>query len=243
MAKENMGTRVRSPIASELDFVVTEAYNLMRTNLMLSFPDTVGGKAIGITSPLPQDGKSYTSINLSYALAKDGHKTLLVSTDMRKPSIETIVGQNADIGLSDILAGNASVADCITVSQLHNSLYILSAGSIPPTPSELLGSKNMLDLLTLLKSKFDYIIFDLPPVLSVADPIILGSRIDGMIVVVRHMKSKKQNIAKVVSQLKYAGIRIVGLVYNAYRSGGNGYYKNKNYYGGYGYYYKRKSNE
>ncbi len=219
-------------IASSLDFLATEAYNVLRTNLTFSMPDKKGGRIIGVTSPNPQEGKSFTSINMCYSLAKDGHKTILISADLRLPSVETTLKIPAGIGLSNILAGNAksSLSEIIHPNTLHENLSFLTAGEIPPNPSELLGSARMGQLLDKLAEEYEYIVLDLPPVNSVIDPVAVSKYLDGVILVVKHHYTRKQNVRLALEQFGYANVHVLGFVYNEYHSGGRSYKKSGGYY-------------
>ena len=231
-------TQAKDPKApkfgEDLDFASKEAYNLFRTNLAFSFPN-YGDRCriIGITGPCPQEGKSHTSINLCYSLAKDGMKTLLIDGDMRKPSIAQKLDMKLAPGLSNRLIQN-DLEGVIHEGVLHPNLSIMTAGSIPPTPSELIGSEAMQNLLKELSKDYQYIVVDLPPVLMVADPLIVSKFLDGVVIVLRHSQTRHSDIKETVRQLKFVQAKIFGFVYNEYSSDrGNYYYRRNNY----GYYY------
>ena len=233
MAKKNTQQNERSKsmrrIGPNLDFASNEAYNLLRTNLSFSLPDKVGGKVIGITSSSPQDGKSTTSINLSYALAEAGHKVILIDSDMRRPSISRVLNEPMSPGLSIILAGDND-KNAIRAGVLHKNLSVLFAGDIPPNPSELVSSEKMKCTLEALQAEYDYVIIDLPPTNLVSDPLAVSKFVDGIIVVVRHEKTKKQEILETIRQLKFVGVRILGFVYNGCKRGKGHYYSSDPYY-------------
>ncbi len=223
----------------DLHFASAEAYNLLRTNLSFSMPGKQGGKIIGITSSCPQEGKSFTSINIAYAFAKNGHKTLLLEADMRRPSISGALGEKRTPGLSNVLSGQSG-DDCIRKGLLHENLSVAFAGDVPPNPSELIGSNEMKLFLERMSAQYEYVIVDLPPVISVADALIISKYIDGMVMILRHGQTRRKNVIEAVRQLRFANVRILGFVYNGYRRG-NGYYsKNKRYYKKYGYGYTSK---
>ncbi len=217
-------------IGAELDFASQEAYNLLRANLAFSIPTKTTGKIIGITSSHPAEGKSFTAINIAYTLAKDGNKVLIIDSDMRRPSIYKTLDLTLTPGLSNLLTKNPG--GVIREKVLHENLYVLTAGDLPPNPSELIGSSRMKDVLELVSKHYDYVILDLPPVLVVPDALVMSRYLDGIIVVVRHQEVKKREVLDVVRQLKFAKAHILGFVYNGYGHG-TGYYKNK------GKYYKR----
>ncbi len=234
-----------SAFGSFLDFASKEAYNLLRTNILFSITDKEGkGKIIGITSSIPHEGKSYTAINLSYAIAKEGHKTLLISADMRKPSIENTIGIKNQYGLSGLLVGKKENA--VVPSGLDDNLLFLPAGVIPPNPSELLGKENMGTLLDAFADEYEYIIVDLPPINVVADALVVSKYLDGVVLIVRHGMTRRKELVEAVRKLNYVKAHILGVVYNGYNhSRGKNYkgsyykkygYKNNSYY-----YYKDSS--
>ena len=230
-----------------LDFASKEAYNLLRTNILFSIADKQGkGKVIGITSSIPHEGKSYTAINLAYSIAKEGHKTLLISADMRKPSIENTIGIKSKFGLSSILVGEEG--DAIIDSGLHDNLKFLPAGIIPPNPSELLGTERMKELLDKCAEDFPYVIVDLPPVNVVADALVVSKFLDGIVVIVRHGMTRRKELVEAIKKLKYVQVHILGVVYNGYNHGRGKSYKGS-YYKKYGYkkhyssYYYKDSSE
>ena len=222
----------------DLDFASKEAYNLFRTNLAFSFPN-YGDRCriVGITSPCPQEGKSHTAINLAYSLAKDGLKTLLIDGDMRKPSIAQKLDMKLSPGLSNRLIQD-NLEGTIRENVLHPNLSIMTAGDIPPTPSELIGSGAMEKLLKDFSKDYQYIIVDLPPVLMVADPLIISKYLDGVVIILRHRQTRHSDIKETVRQLKFVQAKIFGFVYNEYSSDRGGYYYRR-YYKDYGYYYGR----
>ncbi len=135
-ARKAVGER-RSPFASGMDFETSEAYNVLRTNIILSLPHKRRGNIVGTTSSAPHEGKSYTSVNLSYALAKNGSRTLLVSADMRKPTVEGYYEVPLSPGLSNLLVGSVPQDSLMEVirplPEYSENLFLLPAGDIPPT--------------------------------------------------------------------------------------------------------------
>lgn len=219
-------------IGRELDFATLEAYNYLRTNLSFKFPDKEGCKIIGITSSLPVEGKSFTSVNLAYVLAESGLNVLLIDADMRKPSLGNIFKAPKRKGLSNFLAeGEMKI---VNKNMLTDNLSVIFSGDTPPNPSELIGSKTMKKIIDNLSEKFDYIILDLPPVNSVSDPIIVSKYLDGIIMVVKHRYTKRREIASAVRQLKNVEANIIGFVYNGF-SENSRYFKKSTYYKNYYY--------
>lgn len=218
-------------IGSELDFSAAEAYNLLRTNLSFAFPGKTNGKLIGITSASPAEGKSYTAVNLSYALAKDGKRVLLIDADMRKPSIAEKLHLKFAPGLSNLLVDQQGTF--IHEKVLHDNMSVLTSGDVPPNPSELLGSEEMRRNLEKFADQYDYVIVDMPPVMEVPDPLIIAKNLDGMVVVVMHEHAYRSDIKETVRKLQFVNARILGFVYNGYSAfSKRGYYKkySKHYY-------------
>lgn len=211
---------------ADLNFAAKEAYNLLRTNLMYTLPVSDLGRAIGITSSIPSEGKSFTAINLAFSIAEAGQKVILVDTDMRRPSIAKNLGRASSPGLSNLLVKKDS--NVIHKKVLHENLDMIFSGDIPPNPAELAGSEQMTSIVELLRQHYDYIILDLPPVQAVSDPLIISKIIDGVIMVVRHQTSRKREIMDSVRQLKLVNAHILGFIYNGYGSSG-GYYYRKDY--------------
>ncbi len=210
---ESKNKKDKAKLGEELSFAAKEAYNLLRTNISFAFPDTDGGKVLGISSASPHEGKSTTAINLAYSLAEDKNRVLLIDADMRRPSIcMKIDALDMAPGLSNALVANDQVK--INKGILHSNLDILTSGDIPPNPSELIGSQKMKGFLDDCRQKYDYVIVDLPPVLSVADTLAISKYIDGVVVVVRHENSKRKDISEAVRQLEFANAKIIGFVYN-----------------------------
>ena len=161
---------------------MAEAYRALRTALLLS---SVGAppKVVVVTSALPSEGKTTTSINTAIVLAQKGNRVLLVDADLRRPSIHKTLGMGPRTGLSSVLTGSANVQQTIVRSALLPSLFILPAGPPPPNPAELLSSGNMKKVLDELREQYDHIVVDTPPTLSVTDPVILSTRADAVVLV------------------------------------------------------------
>jgi len=220
-----------------LDFASIEAYNLLRTNLYFSLADVVGGKVVGVTSPCPQEGKSTTSLNLAYALATAGHKTVLIDADMRRPSIASVLEMPLSPGLSNLLVDENT--DAIRSAVVHENLSVLLSGDIPPNPSELVVSDKMKALIEKLRGAYDYVIVDLPPVNLVSDPIMMSRHLDGMIVIVRHGHTRRRDVNDAVRSLKLVNAKVLGFVYNGAKTAKKRYRK-ASYYR-YSYYTSDKS--
>ncbi len=227
-------------IGKDLSFVSVEAYNLLRTNLSFMIPGKNDCRIIGVTSTSPREGKSYTAINLACSIAWSGKKVLLIDADMRKPTIHKVLNINVKPGLSTAIADVDET--CVQRYYPEENMDVLSAGEIPPNPSELIGSENMNKLLTKLAANYDTIILDLPPIGVVSDGLSVSPYLDGMMVVVRHNMTRRSDITDTMRQLKLSNVNILGFVYNAFSDRGDSYYKYKYKRGSYSrrkYYYEK----
>jgi len=228
-------TDSQETLHKNLAFTATEQYKLLRTNLSFTLPGEEGCKIIGVTSSMRGEGKSTTSVNLSYVLAENGKKVLLIDGDMRIPSIAKKMKIDSSPGLSDLLRGEARI-DLMTLRSPHlSSWYILPAGALPPNPSELLGSKRMETVLNGLAEHFDYIVVDLPPVNIVSDALAISKYIHGLIVVIREDYAEKKELETCIRQLKLSNVNVLGFVMNGTKSG-KGYYSKYRYKRYYQYY-------
>ena len=217
---------------NKLNFVATEAYKLLRTNLMFTLPDEQNCKVVGVTSSLRGEGKSTTAINLSYTLAETGKKVLLVDADLRLPSVAKKMEIRSNPGLSNLIAGETTKQEAVKVWPDNKSWAILTAGDVPPNPTEMLGSAQMKRILEELRAEFDYIIVDLPPVNIVSDAMVISPLLDGMIVIVREGYSERRELSNCIKQLELSGAKILGFVMNQSNSDNTiyGRYKRSRYY-------------
>ncbi|MBU3935910.1 MAG: polysaccharide biosynthesis tyrosine autokinase [Proteobacteria bacterium] len=203
-----------------------ECYKSIRSSLMLSSPEHPP-KTLLITSVEPQEGKTSTSLNIARTLAQTGSKVLLLDCDMRKPRLHTILRISNRVGLSSFLSGNT---DKEIVAKLEeNNLTVIPSGPIPPNPSELLGSERMANLLQGLAKKFDYIILDTPPIMSVTDSQVLSHLVAGVVMVTRAGKTNYEMLGKGLKMLQSIHAPLLGIVINGMSEKISGDY----YYGGY----------
>lgn len=231
-------------LCNSLSFAGAEAYKRLRTNLLLSFPEKQQCRVLGITSAIRGEGKSITAINLSYTFAQTGKKVLLVEADMRLPNHAKRLGLKEAPGLSNLLVGMAKGSEVLQHSQDMENLYVITAGDIPPNPSELLGAERMKECIQAFTESFDFVIIDLPPVDVVTDALTISRQVDGFVFVVRQDYSERELIARALDQLSIVEARILGFVMNqAAGKGGNYTYRryDKSYhYGHYGSYAKNE---
>lgn len=220
----------RAAIGDQLSFSAAEAYKLLRTNLMFSLPSEQKCRIVGITSSVRGEGKSTTSINLAYTLAETGKKVLLMEMDMRLPTVAGRLHIAKKPGLSNLLVGMNSGGEVIQRSGLKPNLYVMTAGDIPPNPSELLASRQMRAAVAALAKSFDFILFDLPPVNAVSDALIVSKLVDGMLMVVRRDYNDQYSLNEALRQLEFAEAKVLGFVMTQGEDPENKYAKR-----GYGY--------
>ncbi|WP_341805420.1 CpsD/CapB family tyrosine-protein kinase [Priestia megaterium] len=191
---------------------ITEQYRLVRTNIEFSSVDKEI-KSIVVTSPAPADGKSTTASNLAIVLAQQGKKVLLIDADLRKPSIHYIFRTENTKGLTSVLTNRFGIETAITKTGISN-LSILTSGPIPPNPAELLNSESMRSIMQDLKNKFDYLIFDTPPTLSVTDSQVLSNKCDGIVIVISSGKTTIEEAKNTKKLLSNTGAHLLGVVLN-----------------------------
>lgn len=195
--------QIKSPIA--------EAYRTLRTNIMYSKIDGEL-KTLLFASAGPDEGKTTSANNTAVALAQLGKEVLIVDCDLRKPSQHQFF-QKENRGLTNVLVEEIPVGELIQPTGV-NHLFVLTSGPIPPNPSELLGSNRMLEIIATLKSQFDYLIFDTPPVLAVTDACVLASRVDGVILVIRKGMVRPEIGRQVQELILKAQGKLLGIVLN-----------------------------
>ena len=220
------------------DYRTREAFKTLRSNIEFCGD---GIKVVAVTSCTPNEGKSSIAMELAKAFAEAGNKTMLIDADMRK---SILVGRYrigaVKLGLTHCLIGKAEYQDVVCKTNVSN-LYVTFSGPVPPNPSELLGGERFLAILTALRSSFDYVIIDTPPVGSVIDAAVAAKSCDGTVLVVENNAVSYRFVQSVKEQLDKAGSRILGVVLNKVDMDGRGYYGHYGRYYGkyYGKYYGR----
>ena len=216
--------------------VIAESFRSLRTNFQYVLGDN-SCPIIMITSTMMEEGKSFVSVNLASSFALYNKKVLLLSFDLRRPTVSKLFGLDKNEGLSNYLSGGCELKDVILDTDIPN-LSIVTTGPIPPNPSELIASERTNKMFELLKKEFDYIIIDTPPIGIVSDALLLERYVDKSIFIIRHKYSRKRMISHLFSSLEKKEIDNINLVINDINIKRIGY--NYNYGYGYGYDYKTK---
>lgn len=218
------------------DSVITESYRSLRTNLSFVSPDKPL-HAIGLTSAGPSEGKSLTISNLAIAYAQMGKRVLLIDTDLRRPVLHHIFNTKREPGFTDLFGENPDY-DKIIKPTVKENLSLITAGMFTPNPAELVGSNKMIQHIEWFKQHYDTVFFDTPPIVAVTDATLLGTKLDGILIVVKSHHTDRDVVFRAVSILKNVGVRVLGAVLNdinlSHRYSSYGYYKY--YY----HYYKSK---
>jgi len=222
------GMEKHSPLA--------EAYRHLRTSILLS---TAGRppRTMLITSSMPSEGKTTTAVNTALSLAQTGARVLIVDADMRRPRLHSIFNLNNANGLSALLSREVDENEVVAAIQHDEQfgLFMLTAGPLPPNPAELLGSDQMLKLVSTLMSKFTYVIIDSPPVAAFTDGVLIATMVEGVLLVVHSGKSSRKVVARARKLLQDVGARIIGVVLNKADARSNTEYYYSAYYTHYGY--------
>jgi non-specific protein-tyrosine kinase len=186
---------------------ISEAYRTLRTNLSFSSLDDPI-RTLVITSAAPDEGKSTTAANLAVTMAQGGKRTILVDCDLRRPTLHELFNLPAEPGLTNLLLEEGDQ------QLLHDTevegLQLLTSGLLPPNPADLLGSLKIDQIIADLVSKADIVLFDAPPVIAVTDATVLGSKVDGVLLVIRAGKTRREHAARAKELLERANVRVIG---------------------------------
>lgn len=189
--------------------LLAEQYRALRTNIQALNRENVS-RAILLTSSLKGEGKSLTTLNLAAAFAELEHSRIcVVDCDWRAPSLHERLTMEPDVGLSELLTDRASLDDVIRPTQVRN-LSVILAGEEPENPSDLLGSARVSDLISALKERFNYILFDTPPAATFTDASILAPRVDGVVFVVRLETTPRKVVSECLQRLETVGGVLLG---------------------------------
>lgn len=205
--------------------ISAESYRTLRTNIQYSsFDEEI--RTIVVTSSEPGEGKSTTAGNLALSFAQTEKRTIIIDCDLRKPALHKHFRISNLVGLSDVLIGKEKINSAM--HEYNDYLSVLSSGKLPPNPAEMLGSRAMSKLLKELTDYFDIIILDSAPLHAVTDAQILSTKADGVILVVRAERTKRDTVIQAKSLLDKVGANILGIVLNGIENTRKKYYY---YYG------------
>jgi len=218
------------------DSISTESYRSLRTNILFTSPDKPL-QVLALTSAGPSEGKSLTISNLALAYAQSGKRTLLVDADLRRPVLHHIFSQSREPGFTDLFMAGGDFNTALR-KELRPNFSFIPAGFFNPNPAELLGSKKMVQLLDHFRAEYDMVFFDTPPIVAVTDATLLGTKTDGLLIVIKSGKTDREIVMRAVNTVRNVGVHVVGAVLNdinlSHRYSSYGYYKY--YY----HYYKTK---
>jgi len=209
---------------------VGEAYRNLRTALLLS---RAGGppKVTLITSAMSREGKTVTAVNTAVMLAQLGAPVLLIDADLRRARCHRVLAVDNHLGLTEVLAGSRPLREMIRITEIEN-LHFLGSGSVPPNPTELLGSAKMIETLLELREHYEHVVIDSAPVLPVSDSLVLAKLTDGVMLVANGSATPRQQVKTACARLEYARAKILGVVLNKVKihSADYHYYYHQDYY-------------
>jgi receptor protein-tyrosine kinase len=207
---------------------IAEAFRKLRTNLQFLAVDNPP-RLIVVTSSSPSEGKSTTAINIALALAEADHNVVLVDGDLRRPRLAKYLDLVGSVGFSSVISGGASLDDVLQATKFPR-VTVLAAGTIPPNPSELLGSMATKKMFNDLRAKYDYVIVDSSPLLAVTDGAIIAANSDGAIMAVRAGKTKRDHLAYAIGMLRDVDAKLLGAVLTMLPTRGSSSYSYSYYY-------------
>ncbi|MGC2301506.1 MAG: polysaccharide biosynthesis tyrosine autokinase [Acidobacteriaceae bacterium] len=207
----------------------SESFRALRTSMRLSTTSRES-KVIAVTSCQPAEGKSTVSVNMAAVLAQGGKKVALVDTDMRRPSVYKRLRLEGGKGLSEVLTGYFTLDEVTQTHETLTTLDVIPSGTVPPLPADLLGSDQMTEVVRQLRERYDYVIFDTPPMLSVTDPAIVAAQADGMVLVIRQGYCTRRMLARAAEILRELDVKVYGFVFNGVDASLPEYYGYLGYY-------------
>jgi succinoglycan biosynthesis transport protein ExoP len=253
VAEEDTATmerRMRLSSHFEPRSTLAESYRALRTNIQFSNLEK-GAKVISITSASSQEGKSTTAANLAVTLAQAGNRVLLVDGDLRRPSVSRIFELEREPGITDVILGNYSWREVIrTVTDIMvgglgmedimmtpglDNLNIITSGTIPPNPSEIVDTRRMSEFIDEVRDVYDIVIVDSPPVLQATDATILGTKVDGVLLVYKIGQVSRSALRRAKLQLDNVNVAVLGVVINGLRAEVSEDFQDMRYYSYYSY--------
>ncbi len=223
--------KVKNIINTDSKFAIVEGYKSARTSLVFSLV-AENNPCAAVTSWSKGEGKSTATVNLAISFAKMGKNVLLIDTDLRRPNIHNLLKISNSTGLSEVVGQLTDFEDAVNRSVVP-CLDVLTSGSIPPNPSELIGSSAFTSFINMAKNQYDYVILDTPPIGVVTDTLLLKEHIAGYVMIVREKVTTHGEIEKAVQAIKLADSKILGFLKvgcslqdrKRYKGNNYGYYK------------------
>lgn len=191
--------------------ITAESYRSLRTNIQYSSIDKQV-KTLVVTSSNAGEGKSTVAGNLAYTFFQSGKRVLIIDCDLRKPSLHRKFNVSNEVGLTDVLVGTSELNK--VMKKIDDNLYLLTTGTLPPNPAEIIGSNTMENFLDECKINFDYIILDTPPILPVTDSKLLAIKADATVLVVRSEISKSKHVSQAFKELGKVNANVIGTILN-----------------------------
>lgn len=190
-----------------------EAYRTLRTNLTFAALDRPIGTLI-VTSAAPGEDKSTVLANLAVTMAQGERRTILVDADLRRPVLHQIFGVTNEQGLTTMIVDESTLSSPPLMDVGVENLWLVPSGPLPPNPADLLGSRRMEKVITTLKERADIVLFDTPPVIAVTDTAVLGTKVDGVLLVVCAGRTRREHLQRAIGLLERVHVRVVGAVLN-----------------------------
>ena len=207
---------------------LAESYRSIRTALLLSSADNPV-KTVAVTSAMPGEGKTVSVANLAVTLAQSGKTVVVVDADLRRPRQHRLFKVKNTYGLTTYLTDSVEIKDVVKSTEIPN-LFLINAGPVPPNPAELLGSDRMARFIRMMADESDYVLFDLPPMLEISDALVLGAKVDGLVLVVHGDKTSREALRKAREKLDMLKVRTLGVIINNVTVPHHGAYYYKDYY-------------
>jgi capsular exopolysaccharide synthesis family protein len=207
----------------------SESFRALRTSMRLSSTSRQS-RLITVTSCQPAEGKSTVAVNMAAVLAQGGKRVALVDTDMRRPSVYKRLGMEGGKGLSEVLTGYHTLDQVVHTHQTLPSLDVIPSGTVPPLPADLLASDQMAEVIQQLRDRYEYVIFDTPPILSVTDPAIVAAQSDGMVLVIRQGVCTRAMLTRASEMFRDLDVKVYGFVFNGVDASLPEYYGYLGYY-------------
>lgn len=200
----------------------SESYRTLRTNLLYATVDDPP-KVIVMSSPGPQEGKSTTCANLGVVLSQVDKSVLIIDCDLRRPMMHKLFGLRNIYGMVNVLVDDCSLQDAC--KEVLTGLQVMTVGTTPPNPVELISSQRFADLIRTVRERFDYVLVDAPPIGLVSDPAILATHGDGVLLVLDAQKTRKGAVRQGMRSLEAVGANVFGTVMNNVKSSSGRYYQ------------------